>query len=149
MKPNEEKDVLVKIVLPEFVESRDYDGDLILKSGKASASMLQRRLSVGYARAARLLDELEEAGIIGPSNGAKPREILISAEQYASLEASPTAGANLHNRDEAKMPDNFLGNENSLGEAPDDDTTVFVADESAEESSSAKATEDEEGEEAG
>jgi len=53
--------------------------DLIIKSGKASASMLQRRLSLGYARAARILDELEEAGIIGPSNGAKPREILITA----------------------------------------------------------------------
>jgi S-DNA-T family DNA segregation ATPase FtsK/SpoIIIE len=102
--------------------------DLIIKSGKASASMLQRRLSVGYARAARLLDELEEAGIIGPSNGAKPREIMITAEQYSSMQAAPTAGANLHNRTEAKAPESFLG-ENSLGEAPDDDTTVFVSDE--------------------
>lgn len=52
---------------------------LVLESGKASASYLQRRLSVGYARAARLLDLMEERGIVGPSNGAKPREILISA----------------------------------------------------------------------
>lgn len=50
---------------------------LIQESGKASASLLQRRLKLGYARAARVLDELETAGIIGPSNGAKPREILI------------------------------------------------------------------------
>ncbi len=50
----------------------------ILEAGKASASLLQRRLKVGYARAARLLDELEEAGIIGPGDGAKPREILVT-----------------------------------------------------------------------
>jgi len=50
---------------------------LITDSGKASASLLQRRLKLGYARAARVLDELESAGIIGPANGAKPRDILI------------------------------------------------------------------------
>jgi len=51
--------------------------EVIKENRKASASLLQRRLKVGYARAARLLDELEENGIIGPSNGAKPREIYI------------------------------------------------------------------------
>lgn len=50
----------------------------ILQAGKASASLLQRRLKVGYARAARILDEMEEAGIIGPGDGAKPREILVT-----------------------------------------------------------------------
>ncbi len=50
---------------------------LIQELGKASSSLLQRRLMLGYARAARLLDQLEENGIIGPANGAKPREILI------------------------------------------------------------------------
>ena len=48
------------------------------ETGKASASLFQRRLSVGYARAARILDILEENGAIGPSNGAKPREIYIN-----------------------------------------------------------------------
>jgi S-DNA-T family DNA segregation ATPase FtsK/SpoIIIE len=51
--------------------------DLVLQSGKGSASLLQRRLKVGYARAARLLDELEEAGIVGPAEGSKPRDVLI------------------------------------------------------------------------
>lgn len=51
--------------------------EVIKGTGKASASLLQRRLSVGYARAARILDILEEHGLIGPSNGAKPREIYI------------------------------------------------------------------------
>jgi DNA segregation ATPase FtsK/SpoIIIE, S-DNA-T family len=54
---------------------------IILESGKASASLLQRRLSVGYARAARLLDILEENGVIGPSNGAKPREIFEGKDE--------------------------------------------------------------------
>lgn len=56
---------------------------LIKNTGKASASLLQRRLSVGYARAARILDILEEHGLIGPANGAKPREIYISNEAEA------------------------------------------------------------------
>lgn len=51
--------------------------DLVLQTGKGSASLLQRRLKVGYARAARLLDELEEAGIVGPAEGSKPRDVLI------------------------------------------------------------------------
>ncbi len=50
----------------------------VVKAGKASASYLQRRLKIGYARAARLLDLLEEKGIIGPGDGAKPRQILVS-----------------------------------------------------------------------
>jgi len=49
---------------------------IVIESQKASASLLQRRLKIGYARAARLLDELEEAGIVGPGSGAKPREVF-------------------------------------------------------------------------
>jgi S-DNA-T family DNA segregation ATPase FtsK/SpoIIIE len=54
--------------------------ELIRDTGKASASLLQRRLSVGYARAARILDILEEHGVIGPANGAKPRDIYINKD---------------------------------------------------------------------
>jgi len=57
---------------PMFEEAKR----IVLESGKASASLLQRRMKVGYARAARLLDEMEEAGIVGPADGAKPREIF-------------------------------------------------------------------------
>jgi len=55
----------------------DEAKQIILETKKASASYLQRRLGIGYARAARLLDEMEEAGIVGPSNGAKPREVFM------------------------------------------------------------------------
>jgi len=51
--------------------------ELVIQADKASASYLQRRLRVGYARAARLIDLLEEAGIVGPADGAKPRDILV------------------------------------------------------------------------
>ena len=51
---------------------------LVQETRKASASLFQRRLKVGYARAARLVDLLEENGIVGPADGAKPRKILVS-----------------------------------------------------------------------
>jgi S-DNA-T family DNA segregation ATPase FtsK/SpoIIIE len=59
---------------------------VVSEAGKASASLLQRRLRVGYARAARLLDILEEQGIVGPPDGAKPREVYISPEAQPNLE---------------------------------------------------------------
>lgn len=51
--------------------------ELVCQADKASASLLQRRLSVGYSRAARILDQLEGAGVIGPADGSKPRDVLI------------------------------------------------------------------------
>lgn len=59
--------------------------DVILETGQASVSMLQRRLKLGYARAARIVDEMEERGIVGPFKGSKPREILITKEQWAQM----------------------------------------------------------------
>ena len=59
--------------------------DVILETGQASVSMLQRRLKLGYARAARSVDEMEEKGIVGPFQGSKPRTILITKEQWAAM----------------------------------------------------------------
>lgn len=50
---------------------------VILETGQASVSMIQRRLGLGYTRAARLIDMMEEDGVVGPYRGAKPREILV------------------------------------------------------------------------
>ncbi len=72
----------------------------VLAAGKASASFLQRRLKVGYARAARLIDLLEEAGIVGPAAGAKPREILVSMD-----DDMPVAGTLLHQNQPAEEDD--------------------------------------------
>lgn len=52
---------------------------VVIDSGKASTSLLQRRLRIGYARAARIIEEMEEQGVIGPADGARPREVLISS----------------------------------------------------------------------
>ena len=59
--------------------------DVILETGQASVSMLQRRLKLGYARAARIVDEMEEKKIVGPYAGSKPRAILITKEQWQAM----------------------------------------------------------------
>ncbi len=61
--------------------------DLVIQSGQASASMLQRKLKLGYARAGRLIDQMESRGIIGPSDGAKPRQVLLSRTDWAEMKA--------------------------------------------------------------
>ncbi len=61
--------------------------DVILETGQASVSMLQRRLKLGYARAARIVDEMEEKGIVGPFQGSKPRTILVTKEQWEAMKA--------------------------------------------------------------
>lgn len=55
--------------------------DFVIKSGKTSASLLQRKYRLGYNRAARMIDLLEERGIVGPPNGSKPREVLVKYEE--------------------------------------------------------------------
>ena len=60
--------------------------DVILETGQASVSMLQRRLKLGYARAARIVDEMEERGYVGPFEGSKPRQLLITKEQWAAIQ---------------------------------------------------------------
>jgi len=61
----------------------------VVEAKKASASLLQRRLKIGYARAARLLDELEGAGVVGPGEGAKPREIYFKSEIPEAEQSEP------------------------------------------------------------
>jgi S-DNA-T family DNA segregation ATPase FtsK/SpoIIIE len=56
----------------------------VLSTGKASTSFLQRRLSIGYSRAAKILDELEKNGIIGPQNGSKPRDVYVTGNGPSS-----------------------------------------------------------------
>ena len=57
--------------------------EVVVEAGQASTSSLQRRLKLGYARAARMMDELEQMGVIGPYEGAKPRKVLMTKEQLA------------------------------------------------------------------
>lgn len=62
--------------------------DIVLETGTASTSFLQRKLSVGYARGAKIIDQLEEKGVIGPANGSKGREILINRQQWLEMQAN-------------------------------------------------------------
>ncbi|MBE7004893.1 MAG: DNA translocase FtsK [Ruminococcaceae bacterium] len=59
--------------------------EVVMETGQASTSMLQRRLKLGYSRAARIVDQMEERGIIGPFEGSKPRALLITREQWEEL----------------------------------------------------------------
>ena len=61
--------------------------DVVTEAGQASVSLLQRRLGVGYARAGRLVDQLEANGIVGPHEGSKPRRVLMSRAQYFEMTA--------------------------------------------------------------
>ena len=60
--------------------------DVVLETGQASVSMLQRRLKLGYSRAARLVDQMEERGIVGPFEGSKPRQLLITKAQWQEMQ---------------------------------------------------------------
>jgi len=60
--------------------------DVVLETGQASVSMLQRRLKLGYSRAARLVDQMEERGIVGPFEGSKPRQLLITRAQWQEMQ---------------------------------------------------------------
>ena len=64
--------------------------EVVLETGQASVSMLQRRLKLGYSRAARLVDQMEERGIVGPFEGSKPRQLLITRERWQELQMAGT-----------------------------------------------------------
>ena len=83
--------------------------DVILETKQASVSMLQRRLKLGYARAARIVDEMEEKGIVGPFQGSKPREILITQEQWDAMRSGTTAQMEFDDlqMENAEVPEDF------------------------------------------
>ncbi len=104
--------------------SFDYHGDdgdelyddameIVIRAGKASASLLQRRLRIGYARAARIIDLLEDNGVVGPPDGAKPREVLVSLDKL-----SKGTTQELEEEDE---PEEEVGNEEEYDEEEDTD----------------------------
>lgn len=69
--------------------------EVVINAGGASTTMLQKKLKLGYARASRVMDQLEEKGIVGPSEGAKPRAVLLSKQQWYEMQAlSESAIAN-------------------------------------------------------
>lgn len=102
----------INTVMPE-VHAEDGDDEdellseaieLVISSGQASASMLQRRYRIGYNRAGRLIDIMEARGIIGPSEGSKPRKVLVSKDDYERQE-QPGIHAAPHKSGGQALPD--------------------------------------------
>jgi S-DNA-T family DNA segregation ATPase FtsK/SpoIIIE len=81
--------------------------DVILETGQASVSMLQRRLKLGYARAARIVDEMEEKGIVGPFQGSKPRAILVNKEQWEAMKSGAPAQMGFEDLEDPSAPEEF------------------------------------------
>jgi DNA segregation ATPase FtsK/SpoIIIE, S-DNA-T family len=79
---------------PESQQRADLDAlfveavELVVDSGQASVSMIQRRFRVGYSRAARIVDQMELQGIVGPFEGSKPREVLVRRDEWETMKAS-------------------------------------------------------------
>lgn len=70
----------------DFDELLPQAVDIVLDMGQASVSMLQRRLKLGYSRAARIVDQMEEMGVVGPFEGSKPRQLLITKTQWQEMQ---------------------------------------------------------------
>ena len=85
--------------------------DVVMETGQASVSMLQRRLKLGYSRAARIVDEMETRGIVGPFEGSKPRQILITKEQWLALKMKGAYGLTPPEEGELLPPDEENGTE--------------------------------------
>ena len=98
----------------------DYDEllpqavDVILETNQASVSLLQRRLKLGYSRAARLVDQMEEIGVVGPFQGSKPREILITKQQWQEMQLV-----------QGTAPGEVLQAQLEFNESEEDDDDVF------------------------
>ena len=66
--------------------------ELVIDSGKASVSMLQRRFRIGYNRAARIVDIMEEMGVVGPQDGSSPRQVIMTREEFEQLQSAQESG---------------------------------------------------------
>lgn len=82
--------------------------DVVLETGKASTSFLQRKLGVGYSRGSKIMDQMEEKGIIGAQDGAKPRKILINQQQWIQIKAQgPAPDFTAENTEQMNFNDTF------------------------------------------
>ena len=106
-----------------FEETEDDDFDpmlndaieVVVTAGGASTTMLQKKLKLGYARASRVMDQLEEKGIVGPSEGAKPRAVLITKQQWYEMQALADGAGTAPNIDDVFADDDdYAGSEDDF-----------------------------------
>ncbi len=105
----------------EETDEEDYDPmlndaiEVVLNAGGASTTMLQKKLKLGYARASRVMDQLEEKGIVGPSEGAKPRAVLITKQQWYEMQALADGAGVAPNIDDVFADDDdYAGSEDDF-----------------------------------
>ena len=105
----------------EETEEGDYDPmineaiEVVVNAGGASTTMLQKKLKLGYARASRVMDQLEEKGIVGPSEGAKPRAVLITKQQWYEMQALADGAGSAPNIDDVFADDDdYAGSEDDF-----------------------------------
>ena len=104
----------------EETEDEDWDPmlneaiEVVVNAGGASTTMIQKKLKLGYARASRVMDQLEEKGIVGPSEGAKPRAVLISKQQWYEQQALANGAGAPSIDDVFADDDDFAGSEDEF-----------------------------------
>ena len=92
--------------------------EVVVEAGIASTTLLQRKLKLGYARAARIVDELAEAGVIGPFEGSKPRKVLITKDQWMEMQANSSSAPRQLSVDDLDAPaddHNYFGSAENGG----------------------------------
>jgi S-DNA-T family DNA segregation ATPase FtsK/SpoIIIE len=113
-----DEDVLLQVDREARIQSKDFKEDtvfdemlpkaieVVIEAQYASITILQRRLKIGYARAARIVDEMEEKGIVGPYAGSKPRAILITKDQWDAMRGTQPAQMSFDNMDVNSIQNN-------------------------------------------
>ena len=118
-----------QVTPPQAVQEQESDADelltdaieLAVQMGNASASMIQRKFKVGYARAGRIIDQMEERGIVSGYDGSKPRQTLISKEEWEEMKEAGIENVRFEPIDEDELIDDSEGDE----EVEDEDEVVY------------------------
>jgi S-DNA-T family DNA segregation ATPase FtsK/SpoIIIE len=97
-----------RTVVEEGIELGDpmyeHAARLVIKTRKASASYIQRRLHLGYTRSARLLDMMEREGLVGPLAGSKGREVLVPENYFAEIDETHELDSDFDDSDDSEVP---------------------------------------------
>jgi len=96
--------------------------EIMIETNRGSVSMLQRKMSIGYGRSSRLVDQMAEAGILGESKGATPREVLITMEEWYRMKAIEAEGGNELTDSDRRLADKVDQESNAFQDSFDDDT---------------------------